>query len=56
MGRKKQMVRQIIERQRGQRAERDREAEQKWAEANKEISPEDDAERIRKLKEAGLLK
>lgn len=55
MGRKKAMVRQIIENQRGKRRERDKEAEKKWADANKEITPEDDAERIKRLKEAGLL-
>lgn len=55
MGRKRAMVRQIIERQRNQRNANDKEAEKKWADSNKEISPEDDADRIKKLKEAGLL-
>lgn len=55
MGRKKAMVRQIIERQRNKRKEKDKEAEKKWADSTKEITPEDDAERIKKLKEAGLL-
>lgn len=55
MGRKKAMVRQIIERQRNKRKENDKEAEKKWAETNKEITPEDDADRIKRLKEAGLL-
>ena len=55
MGRKKQMVGRIMQRQKNIRAERDKEAERQWSEANKEITPEDNAERIKKLKEAGLL-
>lgn len=55
MGRKKQMVRQIIELQRNKRKEQDKDAEKKWSDLNKEITAEDDALRIAKLKEAGLL-
>lgn len=55
MGRKKQMVRQIIELQRNKRKEQDKDAEKKWSDLNREITAEDNALRIAKLKEAGLL-
>lgn len=55
MGRKKAMFRQIIENNRNKRKEQDKDAEKKWSDLNKEITAEDDALRIAKLKEAGLL-